>query len=209
MDKATPSEPRKTCLRCHRDLPVTEFYERRSRRNGHQSRCKSCQKDMVRQQRDNPEFLARTLAYHRYYGSAIRLEVLRAYGGDPPCCACCGERELVFLALDHVRNNGAADRQLIGDSHRIFRWLRRQGFPPGYQVLCHNCNWAKRMGGCPHQGSSPVLPARPEPRSRIVTHCLRGHPYDEVNTYVSKRGERHCRTCSRERSREARRKLRS
>lgn len=26
------------------------------------------------------------------------------------------------------------------------------GWPPGYQVLCHNCNVAKRiLGTCPHQ----------------------------------------------------------
>jgi len=28
------------------------------------------------------------------------------------------------------------------------------------------------------------------------THCPKGHPYDAVNTRVSKRGERICRTCN-------------
>ena len=27
------------------------------------------------------------------------------------------------------------------------------------------------------------------------THCPRGHPYDEANTYVDRRGYRSCRTC--------------
>lgn len=210
MDEATPSPPQKTCPRCRRDLPITEFYQRRSRPNGRHSHCKSCQKDAVRQQREDPEFMARTLAHHRWYGYAIRMEVLRAYGGDPPRCACCGEQEPVFLALDHVHNDGAVDRQLIGESHRIFRWLRRNGFPPGYQVLCHNCNWAKRMGGCPHAGAKSEHPQRPEPRpSRVKTHCKRGHPYDEANTYVDKRGERQCRACSRERRREERRRVKA
>jgi Fe-S-cluster-containing dehydrogenase component len=31
------------------------------------------------------------------------------------------------------------------------------------------------------------------------THCLRGHPFDEVNTYWTKRGARDCRACARDR----------
>lgn len=34
-----------------------------------------------------------------------------------------------------------------------------------------------------------------------VTHCPRGHAYDEANTYVCKRGKRMCRTCSADRMR--------
>lgn len=29
------------------------------------------------------------------------------------------------------------------------------------------------------------------------THCPQGHPYDDANTYISPKGHRHCRTCSR------------
>lgn len=37
--------------------------------------------------------------------------------------------------------------------------------------------------------------------ARAKTHCPYGHPYDEANTYITKRGHRNCRACSRERSR--------
>jgi hypothetical protein len=31
-------------------------------------------------------------------------------------------------------------------------WLRRNKFPSGYQVLCHNCNFSKgHVGICPHE----------------------------------------------------------
>jgi hypothetical protein len=31
-------------------------------------------------------------------------------------------------------------------------WLVKNKFPGGFQVLCHNCNYAKaRSGRCPHQ----------------------------------------------------------
>lgn len=31
------------------------------------------------------------------------------------------------------------------------------------------------------------------------THCPAEHPYDDINTYVDPQGNRHCRTCARER----------
>jgi len=27
---------------------------------------------------------------------------------------------------------------------RFYYWLRRQGYPEGYQTLCMNCQWIKR-----------------------------------------------------------------
>ena len=39
----------------------------------------------------------------------------------------------------------------------IYRWLIKHKFPPGIQVLCHNCNLAKGYyGACPHQGDGAV-----------------------------------------------------
>jgi hypothetical protein len=33
----------------------------------------------------------------------------------------------------------------------LHRWLKNSGYPPGFQVLCFNCNFAKhRKGQCPH-----------------------------------------------------------
>lgn len=34
-------------------------------------------------------------------------------------------------------------------------------------------------------------------RSKALTHCKRGHPWDEANTYVAKNGDRFCRACGR------------
>lgn len=36
-----------------------------------------------------------------------------------------------------------------------------------------------------------TLPAK----NKAKTHCLRGHPFDQENTYVTKKGKRHCRKC--------------
>ena len=85
---------------------------------------------------------------------ALRDEVYAAYGGF--VCACCGETERLFLTIDHVENDGAKMRQegTHGRSGTAFyQWLRRQGFPAGFQVLCLNCNIGKHRNGgvCPHQ----------------------------------------------------------
>lgn len=88
-----------------------------------------------------------------YYGRA-RLEAYEAYGGAH--CACCGEKELMFLTIDHVNNDGAEHRRSLGwkrGGRSMGAWLRANGFPPGFQVLCINCNFGKHRNGgvCPHQ----------------------------------------------------------
>jgi len=76
------------------------------------------------------------------------------YGGR---CACCGEANPVFLSIDHVNNDGAERRRKgiypgTGTGWHLYYWLIKHKFPPGYQVLCFNCQWGKRLCGiCPHQ----------------------------------------------------------
>lgn len=38
-------------------------------------------------------------------------------------------------------------------------------------------------------------PAKAAARERAKTHCPAGHPYDDANTWVNKRGHRACRRC--------------
>lgn len=85
---------------------------------------------------------------------SIRRQALAHYGGK---CACCGETNEAFLAFDHInggdtRHRGQPDRRKSGT---IAMWLMRNGYPGGFQVLCHNCNWAKHiLGVCSHQSSN-------------------------------------------------------
>jgi hypothetical protein len=73
---------------------------------------------------------------------------MNAYGG---ACACCGEREPAFLTIDHLDGGGCEHRREL-KTKNIYRWLVRNKFPAGFQVLCWNCNLAKHhCGVCPHQ----------------------------------------------------------
>jgi len=88
----------------------------------------------------------------------LKAEVMQAYGG---CCTCCQESRLAFLTIDHVANDGAEHRRLLGLSSRpkFYSWLKRKHWPPGFQVLCFNCNCGRHINGgvCPHQEETPSL----------------------------------------------------
>ena len=81
----------------------------------------------------------------------IKLQAFNAYGG--PICACCGITEICFLSLDHI--NGRPDERGPGKlgGLMLYKKLRREKWPPGFRVLCMNCNWGRRLNGgiCPHQ----------------------------------------------------------
>lgn len=69
----------------------------------------------------------------------IRLEVMANYGG--PVCVGCGETELEVLQMDHINGGGRKHVQSDGVKGKgLCRWLRDNGFPPGFRVLCANCN---------------------------------------------------------------------
>jgi hypothetical protein len=94
---------------------------------------------------------------------ALRDRVLAAYGGPKCACPYCKDGDLLdFLTIDHIDNGGAAHRRAIGKGGApTYRWLVRQGFPLGYQVLCWNCNRSKHLNGgvCAHvlrEGSTTI-----------------------------------------------------
>jgi len=84
------------------------------------------------------------------YRARIKDEVFVAYGGW--VCACCGNAYKDMLSLDHKNGGGGGDRRRFGHGHAFYSHLKKEGFPEGYQVLCMNCNFAKRYSGiCPHE----------------------------------------------------------
>jgi hypothetical protein len=56
-----------------------------------------------------------------------------------------------FLSIDHVDGGGYQHRKQLKDDG-LYRWLKRNKYPTGFQVLCMNCNVAKgHFGQCPHE----------------------------------------------------------
>jgi hypothetical protein len=72
------------------------------------------------------------------------MEMLAAYGG---CCVRCGMDNPLVLDIDHINDDGAAERKTGVHGWQLYRKLRRAGYPRDrYQLLCRNCNWLKEMG---------------------------------------------------------------
>lgn len=63
---------------------------------------------------------------------------------------------------------------------------------PYVSMIFHGTVWAPVTGATPEA-------ARQIRAARAVTHCLRGHAFDEANTYVKPNGSRACRACMRNR----------
>jgi hypothetical protein len=83
---------------------------------------------------------------------ALRLEVLSHYSGTnpPQCVNPFGEHKepyttLEALTIDHVNGGGSKERKnswKVGI--RFYMWLKKNGYPKGYQTLCMNCQFIKR-----------------------------------------------------------------
>lgn len=101
----------------------------------------------------------------------------------------------------------------VGRAHRFAYELMVGPISDGLTLdhTCHDRSECDGGTGCPHRAC--VNPAHLEPvtlaanvrrASAGVTHCPKGHPYDEANTYrpPGRPSSRRCRICGREKMRE-------
>src|SRR3990167_9425717 len=86
-----------------------------------------------------------------------RSEMIKTLGGE---CACCHEKQMLFLCLDHIKGGGRCEYKKKGGPHGVWRRAIREGLPRDkYRVLCWNCNAVLGLYGfCPHGSlTSPVF----------------------------------------------------
>lgn len=189
-DNLQPSIER-TCRKCGETKPFEDFaivYAKNSRgQNYRQHTCKECAKSvhaglMRKARAKNPGLYKNMQRQHRQRhlelvrrqrresGKRLKLRVMAKYGGA--ICACCAEKCLSMLTIDHINNDGAKHRKEIGNVYEFakgkraivadfYRWLERNEFPTGFQVLCYNCNLSKyrNKGICEHkldEGSTTI-----------------------------------------------------
>lgn len=128
------------CLGCEKPLKRKE-----------KSLCKNCKARAREKYHANGD---QNRAASRERAFQLKLATFDAYGGC--ICKCCEETEPMFLTIDHINEDGAAHRQSLGGKHmagkHFYNWLKKNNYPPGFQVLCFNCNFAKgHFGICPHE----------------------------------------------------------
>jgi hypothetical protein len=81
-----------------------------------------------------------------------KIDVIKHYGGE---CYCCGEKNISFLSVEHINNNGkehgTAKNRHKGEA--LYRYLFANNFPIGISIACFNCNIGRQNNGgvCPHK----------------------------------------------------------
>lgn len=88
--------------------------------------------------RQNPAELM--ISNHKRVNSK-KINVLKHYGGLK--CAECDINDLDMLTIDHINNGGKVHREMYGNKVSIHNMLIKEGYPPGFQVLCFNHNVKK------------------------------------------------------------------
>lgn len=122
-------------------------YNPECKRKQHNEACqKSYQKNKSKYKEPHRKYMQRTREirrkHYRNYRNALRKEVFQHYS-PTLSCACCGETHFEFLQIDHIHGDGSNHRKRDKARDTIL-WLKKNNYPEGYQVLCVNCNFAKR-----------------------------------------------------------------
>lgn len=73
----------------------------------------------------------------------MKAEVLTHYGRGKLACVRCGFLDIRALCLDHINGGGTREREEIGIGVHLYRHLKKENYPEGYQTLCYNCNTIK------------------------------------------------------------------
>ena len=117
-----------TCKHGHLWSEHAEFYMNRGKEY---RRCAEC-----RRQRSVRDYRTK------------RDQCVEAYGR---ACAYCGEDRVEYLAFDHVNDDGKDHRYEEGSNRvsgpALLTWMIKNEYPASIQLLCHNCNHAKRVYG--------------------------------------------------------------
>lgn len=144
--------------------PLTEeFFGRRKLLHsiGWQSVCRACINTLRNVSRTG-ELKASANTRRREARAQLKRTLLFHYSQGALTCACCKFDGYDALTIDHIEGSGRASyRKLFGGSNRMFyEWLRKEGMPAGFQVLCANCNSSKsNRSACVHI-RGPWLPAK-------------------------------------------------
>lgn len=129
----------KRCSKCKVEKELAEFTKYTSGRP--KSWCKKCHRNhsrrMYREQHDKERTRGKEKTRR------LKAVVVSWYSDTANCCACCGFSDIRALCIDHIYGGGSRHVKQIGIG-TLYGWLKRNNFPPGFQVLCHNCNWIKR-----------------------------------------------------------------
>ena len=130
------------CSRCHVKENKRVFHSEKMCIDCHNKRISYTQNKQVSLiwRENNREKLC---LYNMKLRHQWKMSAIDKYG---KICKKCGEKDLPFLTIDHINNNGKSHRDKIGSGNggaQFYKWLHNNDYPSGFQVLCFNCNCSK------------------------------------------------------------------
>ena len=124
------------CSKCH--TPFTRTTK------SHDHWCPQCRCEYNKQY--NKQHKTQRQILNATQHSKLKLEVLQHVSGlTIPQCKC-GFKDIRALSIDHINGNGNIHRKTAVSScgNIIYRWLKQNNYPSGFQVLCMNCQFIKK-----------------------------------------------------------------
>ena len=123
--------------------------------------------------------------YFKDLGQKRKKIVLDHYSDGLFVCINCKESRYEGLTIDHIHGGGRKHAKEVG---KLYRWLIKNKFPEGYQVLCMNCQIRKRRDNNENHRSEKYLNS---PQYK----CQRKLRYDVLSAY-SKKPTPICKICN-------------
>lgn len=155
----------KRCPVCTETKPNTDFGNSSKYKDGKNWQCRACAyKSQQKWRKTSPKYLLGVARQRKN----LRTRIIAHYSEGLMECACCREDADRFLIIDHINGGGNEHRRQVGGSRGMYNDIRKRGFPPGFRVLCHNCNYSYSVDKtCPHQSAQ-----NSDRTERPATHAI-------------------------------------
>ena len=147
---------KKTCSKCKIEKHVVFFSKNKSQKSDYCNQCKECHKEYSKNNKDKisekkKEYYKnnkkKCIENSKKYNKKYRKVVINHYTKGKNTCMWyegCDITDPDMLAIDHINNDGAEHRRKVGGSGNIVvKWLIKNNFPLGFQILCCNHNQKK------------------------------------------------------------------
>jgi len=132
VDQLFPIDDLKRCCTCKEVKLRSEFNRARAKKDGPQPSCRECNRQY---HYDNwPRHMAQIRKRRRRLREEARAFLIDYLRAHP--CVDCGERDIVVLEFDHLRDKRAAISQMIGNQE--LRTIKAE--IEKCDVVCANCH---------------------------------------------------------------------
>ena len=107
------------------------------------------QREYRRRKRQDPAYRETMMRYMRRHHmentEKIKEAVVNVLTNGEGTCRWCGQGDLDVLCVDHVNDNGRQHAEECGyrGGNSFYKWLIKNDYPEGFQILCYNCNSKK------------------------------------------------------------------